>query len=49
MKDCEFKFLDYLTVKYDLNKEEIKELKNIMIKNYVSEERLLYLLEQKIN
>ena len=49
MKDCEFEFLDYLTEKYDLNKEEIKELKNIMIKNDVSEERLLYLLEQKIN
>lgn len=32
MKDYKFEFLDYLTEKYDLNKGEIKELKNIMIK-----------------
>ncbi|MBS5308843.1 hypothetical protein [Clostridium sp.] len=49
MKDYKFEFLDYLTEKYDLNKGEIKELKNIMIKNDVSEERLLYLLKRKIN
>lgn len=49
MKNYKFEFLDYLTNKYDLNKEEIKELKNIMIKSDVSEDRLIYLLERKTN
>lgn len=49
MKDYEFEFLDFLVRKYSLNKKEVNELKDIMRKNYISEERLLYLLERYKN
>lgn len=47
MKNCKFEFLDFLVKKYKLNQKEVSELKNIMIKNDISEDKLMRLLEEQ--